>query len=70
MTRIDCRTAATHRLRPEQYIGTFVERRGKDIHVAADEEWNEFLLLDADSAEFLGRRLLQIVQRIRKGGRT
>lgn len=67
MTRIDCRIAKANGLRPEQYIGGFLERRGQDILLATDEEWNDSIRLDADSAGFLGQHLLRMAGRIRRG---
>ena len=67
MTRIDCETASANKLRPEEYIGCFVERDGDCILLATDEEFNDSIRLDLQSAEFLGGRLLQLAEEIRKG---
>ncbi|MDM8005424.1 MAG: hypothetical protein QUV05_04635 [Phycisphaerae bacterium] len=72
MTRIDCKTAATCGLKPSAYLGQFVHRDGDRILLAMDEEENDFIRLDADSAEFLAHKLLVMVEEIRKKprGRT
>ena len=73
MTRIDCRAATGNGLSPDEYIGGFIRRRGNDsILLAMDEEENDFIRLDADSAEFLAHKLLVMVEEIRKKrrGRT
>lgn len=66
MIRIDCRSARANGLGPEQYIGGFVGRRGQAILVSTDEELNDFMFLDADSAGFLANHLLRMAARIRK----
>ena len=67
MTRIDCKIAAEYGLNPVEYIGQFVHRDGKYVLLAMDEEENGFIRLDVDSAEFLARKLLSMVEAIRKG---
>ena len=66
MTRIDCKIAAEYGLNPTEYVGQFIHRDGKYALLAMDEEENGFIRLDADSAEFLARRLLTMVVAIRK----
>jgi hypothetical protein len=73
MTRIDCRTAAEYGLNPTEYVGQFIHQDGDCILLVMDEEENGFIRLDADSAEFLARKLLTMVEAIRKDrqpGRT
>jgi len=67
MTRIDCKIAAEYGLNPTEYVGQFIHRDGDYILLAMDEEANGFIRLDVDSAEFLARKLLTMVEAIRKG---
>jgi hypothetical protein len=69
MTQIDCRTARANGLKPEQYIGRFVERNGKEILLAADEEWNSVMRLDLESARFLARELVRLADEVSHGRR-
>ena len=72
MTRIDCKVAAESGFEPDEYLGQFVHRDSDRILLAMDEEENDFIRLDAESAQFLAHQLLAMVGEIRKrfGGRT
>ena len=63
MTHIDCRTA--NGLEPEQYIGEFVRHQSATILLATDEEWKDFVRLDAASARFLGTQLMRLADKVR-----
>ena len=67
MTRIDCPAASANRVRVAQYIGGFVERQGREVLIATDEEWNDHVRLDAESAAYLGKLLLEMAEEIRRG---
>jgi hypothetical protein len=69
MTQIDCRIARANGLKLEQYIGEFVKRDGGDVLLAADEEWNSVVRLDAESARFLARELVRLADEVSRGRR-
>ena len=66
MTRIDCKIAWAKGLTPEEYIGSFIERRGNYILLETDEEGNDCINLDVRSAKYLADMLLRIVEEIRE----
>ncbi len=67
MTRIDCAAAGAGGIKPGRYIGGFVERLGKKVLLATDEEWNDLVRLDVESAVYLGRLLLKMAGDSRRG---
>jgi hypothetical protein len=72
MTRIDCKVAAECGFEPSEYVGQFVHRDGDRILLAMDEEENDFIRLDAESAQFLAHKRLAMVEEIckKRKGRT
>ena|GEM_PF-4808009 len=66
MTRIDCVVARANGIKPARYIGSFVERQGRDVLLATDEEWNDVIRLDAGSAECFGRQRLRMAEEVRR----
>jgi len=66
MTRIDCVAASANGLSPAEYIDGFAQKGRDCILLATDEECNDFIRLDVQSAEALARRLLQMAAGIRR----